>query len=366
MKHFCAGKKKIPNFKSFPMPKCNEKDCPVMASGLCINNFTDLRECPHYSEDTVDILYPDDSDSDDHEGDDNDKNRPEDLTVHLGKSLSLSELNEIALNNYTRLVILAGMHDVGKTTALLSLMHLFETNESFGGFVFSGCQTLVDFEQKAWPSRTDSGNMETDTDRTRHTLYADLKFLHLQLAEMEAVNVKKDLLFTDVSGELFKNIRDTKKDAQDFLIGKRADHFALFLDAGALSSPQKKVSARNSALGILKSLTENGMLTGKTRLQIIYSRWDLLLDSPNQATHLAYVDKLTKELDGLYSATFEMTVHHLACRPTSDKAEFGFGLEQLFKLWVGGSRLDFNITTAAGSRQVKDKPRHFSQYKFIK
>jgi hypothetical protein len=348
------------------MPNCNEKDCPVMTSGQCINNFTDLKQCPHYSEDTVDTIDPNEGDNNNHEGDNNDKNRTEDLTVHRGKSLSLLELNEIALSNYTRLVILAGMHDVGKTTALLSLMHLFETNESYGGFLFSGSQTLVDFEQKAWPSRPDSGNIEADTGRTRHTLYADLKFLHLQLAEKEAVNVKKDLLFTDVSGELFKNIRDTKKDAQDFLIGKRADHFALFLDAGALSSFQQKVSARNSALEILKSLTENGMLTAKTRLQIVYSRWDLLLDSTNQNTHLAYIDKLTKELQNLYGATFEMTFHHLASRPKSDKAEFGFGLEELFKLWAGPSRLDFNTTTTSDAIQAKDTPRHFSQYRFIK
>jgi hypothetical protein len=343
------------------MPKCNEEGCPVLTNGKCINNFTDLKKCPHYSDEDDDRDDGNDSGS---EGSNNGDSRrkPEDITAHLGKSLGFADINKIAFDSYTRLVILAGMHDVGKTTALLSLMHLFESGEGIGGFIFAGSQTLVDFEQKAWPSKVDSGNDEATTARTPHTEYSELKFLHLNLAEKANSSSKRDILFTDISGELFLNLRDTKKDAQDFLIGKRADHFALFLDSGALSSPQMKMSARNSGLTILKSLAENGTLTGLTRLQIVYSRCDLFPD-PQEQLQREFVDKLTAEIRRLYGESFDISVHEIASRPSRDGVEFGHGLEDLFKVWATKSQLDFN--TIARSKTLQNtKGRQFSRYTF--
>jgi Double-GTPase 2 len=348
--------------KLLQMPKCNEDGCPVLTTGICINDFTDLKKCPHYSEENAEIDIGDHSES----GVASNRNlsqKSEDITGYPGKSLGLVDINKIALENYTRLIILAGMHDVGKTTAILSLMHLFESGEGVGGLIFAGSQTLIDFEQKAWPSKVNSGNDEATTVRTPNSEYAELKFLHLKLADKANLSLKRDILFTDISGELFMNIRDTKRDAEDFLIGKRADHFALFLDAAALSSTQLKMSARISGLNILKSLTESGTLTGLSRLQIVYSRWDLFPTTQVQM-HREFIDKLTAEIGGLYGEMFEISIHEIASRPSRKGLEFGYGLEDLFKVWSTKSQLDFNKTIKAKTSTPNAKWRQFRQYTF--
>src|SRR5665213_1958826 len=130
------------------MPSCTEEGCPVLETGICLNQFTDLKECPHYSISNAKADQNDDKEL---------RNEEEDLTneendaiarktntfetnvvpVYSGRAFTLKEVNRISMCALTRFIILAGMPDSGKTTLLLSLIHLFETNNAFEGYIFA-------------------------------------------------------------------------------------------------------------------------------------------------------------------------------------------------------------------------------------
>ena len=221
------------------MTLCNEEGCQVAITGICVNGLK-INECPHYHNDLEASTIPEVKPVDQVQPD-----KPDIVTVvdvHNGKALSLSEVNRITTNSITRFVILAGMPDAGKTTLLLSLLHLFATNPGFEGFLFAGSETLLDYEMKSHFSKIDSGNYEEDTQRTAAGL---LQFLHLKVAS-QADGKITDLLFTDISGEDFRALRDSGDACKKFIIGKRADHFVLFFDTLKITTFQERPSTKAS------------------------------------------------------------------------------------------------------------------------
>ena len=229
------------------MPNCNEDGCQVLLTGECVNGLP-LTDCSHYS--IIDTLLqeteiPGSKDATSKSDSSNNYNNANysavnGIDTHSGRTLKVDEVNRISTKRRTKLVILAGMPNAGKTTLLLSLMHLFATKSDFQGYIFSGSETLYDFEEKSHPSKIDSDNSNPDTDRTTH---GPPTFLHLQVAERDALGIKQDFLFTDISGESFRILKDSTDESKKFYLGKRADHFALFFDSDMLSSMDKRAAA---------------------------------------------------------------------------------------------------------------------------
>lgn len=346
------------------MPKCTEEGCPVLQTGKCLNQFEDIISCPHYlSEGSTDI---DDSvtTTDRPESEDKNSSNEEDsrFKMHTGLSLLEDEINVISREDYTRLIILAGMPEAGKTTALLSLMHQFETKSDYREYLFAGSRTLVDFEEKAWPSRIDSNNETAKTPRTNDLVP---RFLHLALASKKSLDRKENMLFTDVSGELFRTLRDSTPESKKFQLAMRADHFALFFDTHELSEMNLRYVAKNSGLGILKSLIDAAVLTPKTRIQIIFSKWDLFEKKSDKEIHTVFIQELHNEIQQQYGTAYNITFHQIASRPFKSHLLFGHGIGELFDIWISQSQMDFNALKSVQNEEEQDE-REFSTYFFTK
>src|SRR4029077_11822880 len=98
------------------------------------------------------------------------------------------------------------------------------------GYAFAGSLTLPAFEERCYLSRRDSGNPVPDTRRTRYEGPNPL-YLHLRIRSTEGLRPFRDILCTDVSGEMFEHARDSTAECKELIFLKRANHFLLFLDS---------------------------------------------------------------------------------------------------------------------------------------
>ncbi|MDO1451350.1 hypothetical protein Q0590_34060 [Rhodocytophaga aerolata] len=339
------------------MPICNEEGCQVFTTGKCVNGL-ELDECPHYLED---------SEVKDYKKPENNEEIPPRaspvnnvIDVYDGKALKLSDVNRIANNSITRLVILAGMPDAGKTTLLLSLMHIFTTNPQFGDFIFAGSDTLLDYELKSHPSKIDSENSNETTGRTQ---VGPPVFLHLKVADQKEDGKLTDLLFTDISGEDFRALRDSTIECKKFTIGQRADHFALFFDTLKITTLKERASAKASGIGILRSLIEAGSLLPQTRIQIIFSRWDLKPNQENEHIHDEFIKLLKSDISSQFGSEYEISFFEIAARPKNNNYPFGHGIENIFPLWVKCSLID-RINSGNKKSIIRPKIRQYLQFQY--
>lgn len=344
------------------MANCTEEGCQVFVTGRCINDL-DLDDCPHYSDDDE---YDDGNDQDNTsveygEVEDSvaEDNFADDVDVYSGKALSVEQAGRISNRSLTRLVMLAGLPDAGKTTFLLSLIQLFQFNASFSEYLFAGSETLLDYEEKAHPSKIASDLAFAETIRTP---VGSPKFLHLKVANKENVSQKTDLLFTDISGELFITLKNNSSDARNFLLCERADHFAIFFDSEKLTSVKDRANTRASGLGILRSLKEAGTLLPHTRIQVVFSRWDLFSDDDQLVHHEAFIQLLKDDILQQFGKFFQIDFFEVSARPKDVSLPLGYGIDSIFPVWVSHSILSFNRLDFDGF-QSKTNERQFLQFK---
>jgi len=346
------------------MASCNEDGCSVLTSGKCVNGL-DLDICPHYAV-TDDFGLTNDQEDEDSDNNSDDvlktKNSNNVVDTHSGKALSLLEADRISRSALTRIVILAGMPEAGKTTLLMSLMHLFATNSSYCDYIFAGSKTLLDFEEKSHGSKIDS---EADKASTIRTTLGPPTFLHLKVAKENTENSEVDMLFTDISGEAFRMLKDSAEECRKFTLGLRADHFTLFFDTEMITSTAERAKSKVAGLGILKSLIDTETLLPSTHIQIVFSRWDLFTSEGNKDNHEKYIDQLRQDILGKYGDKFQIEFFEVSCRPDNDEIAFGYGLNNIFPLWAGKSALPVN-TNISEQNFDQETERQFMKFNFNK
>ena len=138
------------------------------------------------------------------------EHRDEGITYE-GAALRLDESYQVANALRPQFVLLMGDRDVGKTTLLAELHHSY-LQAPFAGYLFAGSRTLIGFEERCFLSRFQSGLENEDTERTKSR---DIRLLHLSLAP-EAMPLRRtDLLFGDVSGERYRDIKTSVEEARE-------------------------------------------------------------------------------------------------------------------------------------------------------
>ena len=345
------------------MATCNEDGCQVLVTGKCINNLP-LDTCPHYTDkaDVNDSISPNAVNlMEELESMPNEEIAKKDyFSVYSGAALSIADANKIAAKNLTRLIILAGMPYVGKTTVPLTIMDLLTNNESFADHIFAASRTLLEFEERSHPSKIASERSKPETPRT---IIDNPKFLHLKVAPVKTPFVHLDLLFTDISGETFVALKNNDEFAREFQIALRADHFTLFFDTDAITDLRTRANTKTNGLGILRSLTEAEVLMPYTNIQIVFSRWDYLLDKEaDRALHDQYIAILKRDINKIYAEKFKIEFFEIAARPRDlNKMPLGSGLDQIFKSWIDGSIIESSKNILIGRSPASS--REFLKYR---
>jgi hypothetical protein len=183
-------------------------------------------------------------------------------------ALSPPEADDIAAVRGATMVLLAGEAEAGKTTLLVSLFELFRQGP-LDEVRFAGSQTLMAFEERAWPGRAASGVNEPDTERT----VEGLRFLHLLLHRDGQL---RDVLLTDIWGEPFENIIEGDASTEAVPLVGRADVAIVLVDGERIANLALRQDTVRRARMLVGGLTENGALREQARLIVALNKTDTL------------------------------------------------------------------------------------------
>src|SRR5258706_5518388 len=159
---------------------CKREGCQVAQSGKCLEGFEPSSDCPY--------LVGADASGGGTAG------AAGFVVLPSGEALTEVQASEVARQGVTKVVVLAGPHDSGKTTILTSLFDGF-LEAPVGNFLFAGSQTLTGFERRCHDSREDSGRRDPHTVHTQVTDVTEL--LHLRLAPAAKPAHRVNLLLSD-------------------------------------------------------------------------------------------------------------------------------------------------------------------------
>jgi hypothetical protein len=266
--------------------------------------------------------------------------QPSIIALPTGEELSLEDSYRLTARALARVIVIAGDVDSGKTTLIASMYDQFNYG-TFAEYAFAGSETLAGWERRCFLSRIESGRGEPETVRTPGT---DCLLLHLRLRSPEPKNASQDMLLTDVSGEAFRLIRDSTEECRQFVILKRADHFAVAIDGGKLADPRQRQEVLHSALQIVRSCIDAEMLTTRSYINVLFTKYDLLKPHLEEAgvkeflTHV--VDEFRRRFENRVS---RLRFFDVAARPSSGALPKAYGLEALIRCWVEDSPFQAQI-----------------------
>lgn len=353
--------------------KCPQPGCNIEKDGKCLEGH-DHESCPFYQSYRESELNEDNEGQDD-ENNDNDKQteindstiEPEYVKLYSANALNFEECNKFIRSHPAILIVLAGKFKCGKTTVITALIQIFQQESSFAGFQFAGSRSLIGFEQRCHLSRFESRGSKEDTSRTTtfdfDNHFATQTFLHLRL---EKEGKFFDFLIADISGEAFDELTTSTDLCKKLTFLNRCDNFTLIFDADALSDLSRRAVTKTKTVSILRSLIDANMLLASTHIQVLFSKWDLLIRKENANEHTSFVqgieDAITREFSSSYP---NISFLQIASRPVkSTGLKIGHGLDDLLKKWATTS-VELNIPEVP-EIPVSNNSREFLKYKFAK
>jgi Double-GTPase 2 len=312
---------------------CGQEQCNVRETGSCLEGIA-LEDCPHYQ------LASEAEEADGRGIEDNEgaaEANEIDLTGTLvrelphGDALTLTEAGVVSGAGPSRLIVLAGDRDCGKTTLITSLYESFLTGE-FCDSRFAGSMTLPGFEQRAFLARLDSGVEIADTPRT--SAAASLLVLHLCLVTADPDSRRLHMLLGDLSGERYRLSRESQADARELRFLRYTDRLCLLIDGEKIASPRERIGAIDEAQGTLRSLLEAGVLGDKSRIDVVCSKWDLLQDDDRAAEFVE--GGFADVREAFENEVLELHFGRIAARPAQVTKDIphGFGLDALLRRWI--------------------------------
>jgi len=283
---------------------------------------------------------------------------PDYVDLFSGKGLKQSEVSAITNSLLTRVIVIAGGVGAGKTTILISLMHLFH-NGMMKEYDFAGSRTLIAFEDLAFDSRTASERESSTTLHTKPTM-DDISFLHLCVRKKQLKGPLTHLLFTDISGEDFQQARDSEAECKKLWVLRRADYFVLVLDGNNLCNKKERHSEKSSAITLLRRCIETEMIGMNTYVDIFFSKCDIINGcSPDEGIN-NYISEIESEFKQRFETKLgKLRFYKVAARPIKqrDLGE-GYGFNLFFPSWVEDSpfitipkRME-NIVIDSSSRMI--------------
>jgi hypothetical protein len=255
------------------------------------------------------------------------------IDLPRGKELSESLAVALARSRPVRWVVVAGPVGAGKTTLVTSLYELFQWNR-VPEYMFAGSETLPAFEERCYLARTASENAEPDTGRT---IYDPIPtYLHLKIAALKPHQHFTELLFTDVSGEMFEHARDSTAACKELTFLRRARHFLLLLDSKRSLVLDKRWAMVEEAKTLLQSCLDSEMLAHDCAVRILWSRFDYFVQAGDTTEHREFRKDVVTEFQAAFGHRIkDFEFGEIAARPTkAPKLGFGKGVVNLFEEWV--------------------------------
>ena len=307
---------------------CRLPHCPVAKTGVCLEGIEQSSSCPNYlvaSEGEPQQVASAAGDA---------EPLPplvETTPLPIAVAMKPEATYEITRSSFARIIICAGEQRSGKTTLLASLYDAFQQGP-IGSLSFAGSRTLHGYERRVHHSRIASGGDRPDTDRTKPR--EGFQFLHLRLRD-STTNERTDLLFGDMSGELYKTLRDSTAECRKHQFIGAAHEFVVLVDGRKIEQGEH-AEAFGHVAGLVRALLDAQVLTKRSRVRVLTTKWDLLeLQGRNDER------RRVEDFERHFRETFGARVATITCARSAARPETGdpTGLESLLIDWVGLSDL---------------------------
>ena len=270
---------------------CNKTDCTVSSTGICLELFSPITDCPNFSLSSED----DNPEESTKTAEISESAVPSEqasavLTslpnaprvgprrFHAGTELGLRDASDLMRTHYAHLIGVLGRTNAGKT-AFISALYLMATRGWLKpAYDFAGSLTLQGFEDRSRRVRIWEQGHLADTFML-HTQLSNPRspsFMHLALKELKENRRRIELLLTDLPGEWSSALIKRIETAVRFGFLKRADGIVFVIDGPLLARPDARHAEVEKAKLLLARLQHTPLVDPGTPLVLLISKCDEL------------------------------------------------------------------------------------------
>jgi hypothetical protein len=191
--------------------------------------------------------------------------------VELGgdQSLSIAASDAIAAKWGATVVLIAGEHNVGKTTLLAELYGRFLKGQ-FAGWSYAGSECLIALDRRYHGARG-AGPGPPDID---HTVDEDMRLIDLRLRL--STGSLASLLLSDIQGEFVRQVIEGAPPSEELPLAARADRTAVLIDGEKVAGLYTRQEAITRARVLIGALTDPGGLQQGRPMAIVLTKGDQL------------------------------------------------------------------------------------------
>ncbi|KMQ61136.1 hypothetical protein ACM40_15685 [Chryseobacterium sp. BLS98] len=216
-----------------------------------------------------------------------------------GNALSILDLSKITYRSTPVIIGVVGKADAGKTTFLAMLYTLMLKGGSLTGFKFCGTKTI-----HTWDSLYQTLLIGKEGVKFPDPTPAEyIRFLHLALRNEQGK--LKDILISDVAGEVFsawsKNRKDTNAENARWIY-ENSNAFILFIDCKDLI--ERKAQGKNDVLDLAQMLNHD---LHDRPVIAVWSKSDI-----KQEIHSKIVTDIKEELAEKYKNFYEIEISNFS------------------------------------------------------
>ncbi|MGH7263398.1 MAG: TRAFAC clade GTPase domain-containing protein, partial [Candidatus Rokuibacteriota bacterium] len=144
---------------------------------------------------------------------------------------------------------------------------------------------------------------------------------------------------SEVAGETLRLARDSTDECRRLTVSRRADHFVILVDGARLVHRQQRFAATHDPGMILRSFVDAEMLGRSAFVDVVFTKWDVVLTSPAAAEVEEFVAAFAEKTRLHCEARVgRLRFFRVAVRPARGApVAYGHGLDELFVSWVEAS-----------------------------
>lgn len=196
------------------------------------------------------------------------------IYAYSGQALNQQELFELSCREDIKLVLVAGPFGSGKTTLETMLYYIFLEGKNQSA-CFCGSHTLPGFWRRSRKIMCNSGEPEPVVPRTSRQ---DKDwFLHLEVQDMSGKRC--NLVFADLSGETFMETESLDNYSKLF---RNMENVIIVVDGEKVCDADRRDNAYTDTVMLLKQFLKKGIVTRRTKLQIVCTKLDRIKKAENR------------------------------------------------------------------------------------
>lgn len=192
------------------------------------------------------------------------------------------KINSLMTNSKPEVTIFVGFEGFGKTSFVASCYQLLLSSGSIDGYEFYDSETLTGFERRLFLRRLSEGTAEYAPE-TKRTIRGEPYLLTMHLKHPD--RGEKLVVFSDHSGEDYREYADKKRSIDSDVLIMHADRILFFVDASKISSTEY-LSVKNKYVQLLTNMKESSVFgRNELKIDLLFTKIDLV--SENRDTYLS-------------------------------------------------------------------------------